>query len=230
MREYLISARDLLWGILKRGYFLFFALFLDPVDIYSRFKPAAWEMPVPDWAIWIAFGVTFALAVFLSFHEARTRPAPKPKRMPLLDLRAYCKKRGWKFGQSEMDALDFVEALVQGAIDGDVEFWGKFDEYGRGPDGSWHDEPLTRIPPEHFKKYRIEVVGLVMQDENRRVFTHSYGVDNHRSGGYLDLHVSIPALRAWEKSARKTYHGNAQAKHDEEERLRKKEEEELEAS
>lgn len=77
MRSLLQSFGIYVQGILKRSYFWAFALFLDPFDLYGRFKPPNWpEVQVPNWLGWAVLAALVFWTGLLTYHELRmlTRP------------------------------------------------------------------------------------------------------------------------------------------------------------
>ncbi len=212
MIPYFKSAWALGAGVLRRAYFLLFALFLDPVDVYGRFKPDGWpNMPIPDWTFWAAFWVTLGLAVFFTFHEARQKAQKRLQRFTLLELRDYCGKRGWDVsgnGPHAMEILDLADAIRQSAIFDEARLWGRIDKFGNGSMGLTRDEPRTRVPDDHFQSHNLDVIGMVHATDNYDILSYDPGSDGSPSrGGYRDLLIEIPSLKEWEIEARRHFKG-----------------------
>jgi hypothetical protein len=90
MFEFLQSALLFLRGVCRRVYVWGFALFLDPVDLYDRFRRyfdlTSWpELNVPNWlGITVLFGLLFWSAI-ATYHELRKEVKPYSERE--VDLR-----------------------------------------------------------------------------------------------------------------------------------------------
>lgn len=223
MRSLATSLAMLIRGVLSRAYFLVFALFLDPIDVYGRFRPS-WtpEVLLPNWAFWAAFWIAFCIAILLAYHDARLTIPSNTMKVSILELRAYCVRMGWEIGgPTSLDVMDLADAIRQSAISGDIAIWGRLDRYGNGSMGLVKNEPRIRIPAEHFQNYWIEVTTLVRAAHNLETQTYQPGSNNWSQGSYRDLLIEMPNLKAWEREARQGFRGRREAEHAREEAARK---------
>lgn len=75
--SFLKSVGYLLWGIIKRLYYVVPALLLDPLDLADRLFEIQYAPPKP--LMWSLFGIGLFIAVALTYHELRKRIALQPK-------------------------------------------------------------------------------------------------------------------------------------------------------
>lgn len=220
----LISAWCLLRGIATRAYFLLFALFLDPIDLYSRFFPEAPALPLPGWAIWAVFWGALGVAVLLAYHEVRMKVEKASVRVPLLQLRDFCAQKGWNVtgnGKGALEIFDIADAVQQSVMFGEAKIWGRHDKWGQGSMGLTKDEPRTFIHPDHFKTFGFDVINLANAKENGEIYTYCVGANGDRTrDGYRDLVLEVSDLKLWERNARSDFKGRRDAEYVKEERLR----------
>ena len=67
--ELLKSSYLLLWGIIKRLYYVAPSILLDPFDFAGRLFKVNYDPP--QWMAWFLFCVGLALAILLTYHELR---------------------------------------------------------------------------------------------------------------------------------------------------------------
>lgn len=121
--------------------------------------------------------------------------AAVPDLMPLIEIRDEAKRRGWDMtGKTNLHVMDFGDGLRQAAVFSQIPFWGRsnrneFDRLNR-------NEPLDRVPSNHWKDYEIEIQPFIFAAENFAITTCCPRNDNWKTGSFLDLQVERqPALR-----------------------------------
>lgn len=83
MRAYLRSIFALVFGVLRRAYWLLPGVCLQPIDLYSRILrrmfPALPDLggDVSQFVLWVLFIVTFVWAVLDTYHRARMSKPPE---------------------------------------------------------------------------------------------------------------------------------------------------------
>jgi hypothetical protein len=75
MKTVLESFGLLLWGILKRLYYLIPSLLLDPFDFVERWFKLMYKPP--EWLFWVLLAGGLFIATFLAYHELRLRMETK---------------------------------------------------------------------------------------------------------------------------------------------------------
>ncbi len=132
-----------------------------------------------------------------------TRAGSEPVRMPLLDLYHAAIAMGIDFRVGH-SILKFTQAVRQGAIDGQLAFWGRsrrhmFEELNRA-------EPLVSIDPAHWIDFQPEwVTAVVLGMTDGQILGlqadnfpfRSFVPASPGRGGYNDLHVNTQKARAW---------------------------------
>jgi hypothetical protein len=137
----------------------------------------------------------------------RTVPAglAVSQKVPLTVLREWASDAGWcadvqAATVGDNDWWSFAKRLRQAAVDGDITFWGKKYVYEFGED--LDDEPLVKIPPEHFEEFGFDPARLAQVD-NYDIFTGKLGEPPSANRGriFRDLHVDAQQAQAWLKAA-----------------------------
>jgi hypothetical protein len=68
--ELLKSLRLFCWGILKRIYWIFGTLILDPFGWSQAFNI---QYNPPRWSMWMLFAIGWVIAAILTYHELRLK-------------------------------------------------------------------------------------------------------------------------------------------------------------
>ena len=63
------SFKPFIWGVIKRGYWLFVSLVTDPFDIAERVFNMTYEPPT--WTFGLLLGIAVFIAGFLTYHDLR---------------------------------------------------------------------------------------------------------------------------------------------------------------
>ena len=159
MRDLLHALGAFLIGILARFYFWIFALFLDPFDLYSRFKPSNWwDINMPQWIGLTALGLLLLWSAFLTYFEIwKTQNTPK-KRLSIVEFAAVARKKfGWRFGGSSQEAFDLVDGIRQAIVDRVLTLEGRFNPTEVPEELKLH-YPLRPIDdPEQLSQYVIDI-------------------------------------------------------------------------
>ena len=83
--SYLDSVVSLMWGVLKRFYFMLGLLLLDPWDIVERL---GWEVALDARVAWALFGAGLLLSITLAYHELKTAHGVRNEKVVRLLLKA----------------------------------------------------------------------------------------------------------------------------------------------
>ena len=184
----------------------------------------AWEsfMPVsPTTALVIFSGLLLAWVVWIDLRplilpEVRKR-APwlfrDSGRISFVELGELAQKYGWKLGGNSLQSLDLVEAIRQGAIDGDLQIEGRIEAHHMG-EHLKRSTPLYPIRGAQFVNEWIEVPGYFAGTNNFHIRTYVPGGQSVMDA--CDLHVSSAyAARKWLLGKAKDWKGLNQKQQDE---------------
>ncbi len=178
-------------GILKRSYFWLFAIFLDPFDVYSRFKPTMWPViNIPVWLFWAVLGGLFFLTAFLTYLDVwRIANRRIIERISLVDFAELAKRKyGWKLGDDSLESLDLTYGIRQAAIIGIITLEGR-----EGPHGIPQDlnaiNPLVPVGVDTLAQAYIEVPGF-FEAGVENFYTKIRDPSGDPIEKYRDIHIS----------------------------------------
>ena len=130
-----------------------------------------------------------------------------PRRLPIRFLRQEAEWQGWVIKEN---AGTLQNLIRQGASDGDITVWGRFHKFATKEHSM--DEPLLKIPKEHWAEHEIEFLRLIFGGDDS--ITYTTNVNESENGpkwkeSYNDLHVyrgqaARWLLRNWRKKGLKS--------------------------
>jgi nucleoside phosphorylase len=176
----------------------------DLLDGKSLADAAGSQERAADAASAVAFEILSGLAGG-AVRRTEVEPADTTpsRRVPLSDFRVWAATAGWccdvqSATVGDNDWWTFTTRLRQAAVDGAIGFWGKRYIYDFGKD--LDDEPLVKIPREHFEEFGLEPT-RVAQADNYDIFTGKLGDPPSAWKGaiFRDLHVDERQARIWLK-------------------------------
>jgi hypothetical protein len=103
---------------------------------------------------------------------------------------------GWDFtDRDSLQLIDLQDAIRQGALDGHLAVWGKLNRWPNS-EQLMRKEVVEKIPPEHWKEFRVHLFGTLDNDNFR---TYSWNVEPPGTAekGYVDLHVERMQSAEW---------------------------------
>lgn len=159
----------------------------------------------PSWWTWQISAASFLLVCYgLIFEGAyRVQRSPVPiERIALRNFRDMAKEFGWPQQVSAMTApkewLDFLDAIRQGAVDGEIELYGRhyrteFAELGER-------EPLVRIPTDHWERFQISGWEFIGDHPNFDTSTiREFSSDRGGFERFRDIHIEARSGQRWLK-------------------------------
>lgn len=138
--------------------------------------------------------------------KTRRSPVGGTERIPIREFWEEAPKYGWQFTQESLDILELCHGIKQACLDGEIEMWGRPDR-NLFPSLT-RDELLVKIPPEHWKDYKINV-GVFRNPAAVDLDYKSYSlrVPEADRQGYADLHVAKGSALRWLKTSAAKYRG-----------------------
>ncbi|MCB9989520.1 MAG: hypothetical protein H6868_09365 [Rhodospirillales bacterium] len=143
----------------------------------------------------------------------------KRKRIPLLDLVKLAPKYGWDFCKpNSLEILDFIDALTQAGLDGELIFWGRPDRNDFAD--LTRNEPLNKIPQEEWKNFDIhwapffhldhsgQITGF--KDDNFEILAYDPRTRENENK-YKDIYISNKKLSKWLKTSARDFKGRREA-------------------
>jgi hypothetical protein len=117
---------------------------------------------------------------------APVRPKLNSRRIPLVEFMRAAEARGWKIsGMQDLEGIDLLEGLRQAAIYGELNFWGRRNEFGTRT--LTMSQPHVQIPQDHWSVFQIDW-SIIGHGENFDSQTYVMGrSDKATAGGYVDI-------------------------------------------
>ncbi len=195
----LVSAREFAGGVLRRFYFWLPAVFLDPFDLYDRFKsslPERLQVEISFPSKWglIALVVLLAWAAVLTFHKVRIeRDAFAQNRSPQPDMPLSQAVQGilgitelWGDGSAGPIGQTLSDIRQQAHL-GTISVWGRRD----CPDGLESAYPLTEMHREDWDYIGISYLDFLSNEKG----TTEVRRTNANVERYHDLHLNAAQVR-----------------------------------
>jgi hypothetical protein len=191
MRELWTSAVEFFWGMLRHAYFWGFALFLDPIDLYSRVKPdKSPTFDLPDWIDWSIIAGLFFVSAVLTYHDLRSRMMPHAT--PNVTLRAafaYIMRFSKWAGKEPAEIVNKIHDLLSA---GGISAWGRdaspgmitvdhIAEYLASVTGK--GRPLKGLGPDFWQKHKLE-------------FEPAFDLNGSRNGIAVNFFVGLASSAA----------------------------------
>lgn len=128
--ELLDSTRELLWGIIKRLYWLIPSLFTDPFDFIERWFKINYEPP--PYLFWMLIGMGLAIATVMTYNDLKKQNASLHSQIKVQEWSAR-RKRLIELRESYLPEIINVlkrmaakmEKLVEEASKNPIDYGGK---------------------------------------------------------------------------------------------------------
>lgn len=193
----------LVFWVVAGAYDLIVSQFI--ADDTAKRLPKIGEFVPFTWWVWL---LVLALIIILALLQQAVelhRALDGEQRMPITALLREAERLGVNFGGGGHAVLTIAAELRQAATDGAVLIFGR-RKPNREPALN-RDEPLQLIPREHWSRYKIDALSLVMVEgagveykpvaDNSKTATYSLEQPEHYEGGYADLYVSSKRALRW---------------------------------
>lgn len=131
--ELLDSTRELLWGIIKRLYWLIPSLFTDPFDFIERWFKITYEPP--SYLFWVLIGMGLAIATVMTYNDVKKQNASLHSQIKVQEWSAR-RKRLIELREPYLPEVINVlkrmtarmEKLVEEASKNPIDYGGKLNE------------------------------------------------------------------------------------------------------
>lgn len=201
---------ETLFGMLGIGIFVQFGLRV--LDWFGRYQDLTsltqlwqgWikEPTIPSW-IWLMFIFMGTLLLVNNFWGIKSIWAiffESNKRISILTAKTEASKYGWNLWgtttANQNEAFDFINALKQAAVDGDIKFFGRkyiydFPEAGKG------QEPLIEISPKYLQQYFIDCLDFSRVSTNYNIFIKEFNKPAEKGTSYRDIYMNSGEFIKW---------------------------------
>lgn len=176
---------------LRHYYFWLFALLLNPIDLYGRFKLPDWpSLPIPKEAQVAIAVVLILVSIIAAFHDARLMVPPKPQAdMPLDEAIRYIAGRSiWLVVHNgDQDKLRSIARDLRDALSlGELHAFGRPTIGSHGVIPDTFDKPLASIPVDVWPTHLISVIGPLSGES---IANTLYSIEAKRTA-YYDIFLS----------------------------------------
>jgi len=163
------------------------------------------KLGYPDWAI-IFLGIASAVGILISivlgclWALSWWKTERLPEQVPILKAKDMAASQGWVFNSQDVLVLDFLFALQQAGVNGNLFFWGRKNQ---NMDILTKNKPLTMIDSSHWNDHRVDLYSFLTGNDNYSVESRALS----HTVGYKDIHIHRENLYAWLKKDAPSFKG-----------------------